>query len=161
MSTQKIRGAAGIALAVLGLLVGRSGSALAEAAAAPGCLDNDACRAVNSVSGFVGPGGPWTTSSTASCEGPCNGIQQCQESSWTNSDGSRTFQCTCDPAASPAACSGFATIAANGECTNFTCMGSCDPPPPPPGGCKKKPYDIVTGEGCPAPTSGKIKCVCE
>lgn len=172
MSTSRIRGWAGVALAALGLLLLRAGPGIAvSASAAPGCRETDACRAVNSVEGSVGGQGIVISSSTATCEGNCNGNGNCQEISWQNADGSRTFQCSCSDS-SLDGCSGYATVrsvpGSDGtpveECTEFTCEGPCDPgnpPTDPPPKCERKPFNTHVSQDCPAVATGKLRCECK
>lgn len=167
MSTGSIRGWAGAVIGLLGLFLWRGGPSLAEAApAARGCKDDAGCRAVRQVTGFVTEAGLTETSNTASCQGDCGGTGALCAEMWSdNPDGTRTFQCSCDPTTSPAACSGFATVKKAGEnwvCSDFRCMGDCSetPPPPVPKECKPEVYDTTRSGDCPPKTTAKFKCVC-
>lgn len=131
MAASWMRGGAGLLFALLGLtlLGGRSGLLVGSAVAAAGCRDNANCMAQRQEEGVVGPEGNRVESVRASCQGDCGdgaGGQTCAEMSTQNADGSRTFQCSCDPNQSPAECSGFATVKANGDCSSFQCLGDCD-----------------------------------
>lgn len=164
MSTSRIRGWAGVALAALGLLLVRAGPGFAvSASAAPGCRDSDACRAVYAEQGTVGPAGISTTSRTATCEGNCDGAGLCMDMSTNNGDGTSSFQCSCDRT-TPDGCSGYSRVNnATGECVEFECAGLCPPETPPSGppkSCQREPYDVTTTQDCPKIGTGKVRCKC-
>src|SRR5262245_3441821 len=110
MFADRIRGAAGFAFAILALVLWRGGAGISEIAAAPGCKDDPSCYSETTEEGVVGPQGYFITSHTATCKGDCIPGQTCEPLSTQNTDGSTTFQCSCDPNQSPASCSGFAKV---------------------------------------------------
>ena len=159
MSPSGIRGAAGILFGILGLLLLRSGPGFAvSAAAAPGCKDGPSCYSECEERGSLGPQGQRIDSLTARCVGDCNsGIDgQCSESSIQNPDGSRTFQCVCNPNLSPASCSGFASIKPDGQVKTYICAGDCGA-----AHCRPATYNIETTDTCPVAYSLRRRCVCE
>ncbi|HKS16095.1 MAG TPA: hypothetical protein VJU16_02225 [Planctomycetota bacterium] len=155
MFADRIRGGAGFAFALLGLLLLRGGPGISESAAAPGCKDDAACYAKTREEGVIGPQGHFVTSHTATCEGDCTPGQVCEPINSQNADGSRTFQCSCDPNSSPAACSGYPTVGANGQVQTFSCAGDCGE-----NTCRKSTYNIVTDQNCPKGYTLNRKCVC-
>jgi len=159
MSAGRIRGGAGIVFAILGLVLLRGGPGVSVSAAAPGCPDSPFCYVEAEEQGTIGPEGRFIASYTATCKGDCNGGaegQECAQISSQNSDGSRTFQCSCDPNVSPAACSGFAKVKENGQVQSLSCMGDCADTQ-----CRPTVYNIVTDRNCPTGYSLNRKCVCE
>jgi hypothetical protein len=157
MFADRIRGGAGFAFAVLGLLLLlRGGPGFSESIAAPGCQDGPQCYAETKEEGIVGPGGMFVTSHTATCKGDCLPGQECEPITSQNTDGSSTFQCSCDPNQSPAACSGFPTVEANGQVRSFSCLGDCGTQT-----CVKHTYNIKTDRNCPTGYSRNRKCICE
>lgn len=156
MGTDRIRGGAGIVLAILGLFLLRGGPGFSEIAAAPGCLDDPTCYAETKEEGVIGPEGIFVSSHTATCMGDCIPGQSCEPISSQNPDGSTTFQCSCNPNVSPASCSGFATVGANGQVESFSCVGDCGTLT-----CRKHTHNVVTDRNCPTGYSLNRKCVCE
>ena len=157
MSTERVRGGAGILFAILGLFLLKGGAGVSESAAAPGCVDHPGCYAEVTEEGNVGPQGTFVTSYTATCKGQCDGGGSCEPNSVQNADGSTSWQCSCESFSNPASCSGIATVGADGQVQNFRCMGTCDEGK----NCKKRNYNIVTDENCPTGYSLNRKCVCE
>ncbi|HZN62304.1 MAG TPA: hypothetical protein VFC90_07850 [Planctomycetota bacterium] len=155
MFADRIRGGAGFVFAILGLLLLRGGPGISEIAAA-GCKDDANCYAETREEGVIGPEGIFVTSHTASCEGDCVSGQECEPISSQNGNGSTTFQCSCDPDVSPSACSGFATVGADGQVQSFTCAGDCGMQD-----CRKSTYNIVMDKNCPKGYTLNRKCVCE
>jgi hypothetical protein len=145
-----------VVFAILGLLLLRTGSGFAESAASPGCKDDPTCYAETREEGVIGPEGYFVTSHTATCQGDCVPGQSCEPISSQNADGSTTFQCSCDPDSSPASCSGFATVDANGQVTSYTCQGDCGTL-----ACRKTTYNVQTDRNCPTGYSVNRKCVCK
>lgn len=157
MVADRIRGGAGFVFALLGLmLLLGGGPGYSESAAAPGCRDNPMCYAETKEEGVVGPQGIFVTSHTATCKGDCIPGQECEPITTQNADGSTTFQCSCDPNASPAACSGFPTVGADGQVMSFACLGECGTQR-----CTKHNYNITTDRNCPMGYSLYRKCICE
>ena len=156
MFADRIRGGAGIAFAVLALVLWRGGAGISESAAAPGCKDNALCYAETTEEGVIGPQGMFVTSHTATCKGDCLPGQACEPISTQNSDGSTSFQCSCDPNLSPASCSGFPKVGADGQVQSFACMGDCGTK-----GCRKINYNIETDQNCPMGYKLNRKCVCD
>jgi len=155
-----IRGGAGLLFAALGLTLwlGGSGFLVGSAIAAPGCRDDANCSAERQEEGVVGPEGNRVESVRASCQGDCGdgaGGQECAQMSSPNEDGTRTFQCSCDPDQSPAACSGFATIKPNGDCSSFQCLGDCESLE-----CRIS-NTVKTTPTCPTQYTLKSRCVCQ
>ena len=156
MFADRIRGGAGVAFALLGLLLLRGGPGFAETAAAPGCKDDSTCYMETREEGVIGPEGYFVTSHTATCKGDCTPTQKCEPIATQNSDGSSTFQCSCDPNQSPASCSGFATVDSDGKVQSFSCQGDCGTST-----CRKQTYNIQTDRNCPTGYSLNRKCVCD
>lgn len=156
MSADRVRGGAGIAFAVLALLLWRGAPGISESAAAPGCRDEGSCYAESREEGVIGPNGWVITSHTSICQGECVPGQECDPISSQNDDGSTTFQCSCDPNESPADCSGFATVGANGQVQRVACQGDCGSLH-----CRKVTYNVVTDRNCPTGYSLNRSCVCE
>lgn len=156
MFADRIRGGAGFVFAVLALLLLRGGPGYAEGAAAPGCKDDSTCYAEAREEGVMGPSGFFITSHTVTCQGDCVPNQSCEQVGQENPDESSTFQCSCDPEASPANCSGIATVEDNGQARSFSCQGECST-----GTCRKESYNVQTDRNCPQGGSRNRRCVCE
>jgi hypothetical protein len=156
MFADRIRGGAGFVFAILGLLLLRGVPVISESAAAPGCKDDPSCYSETREEGVIGPEGIFVTSHTATCKGDCTPGQECAPINSQNTDGTTTFQCSCDPDSSPASCSGFATIGSNGQVQSFSCSGDCGSKET----CRKATYNIVTDRNCPTGYSLNRKCVC-
>jgi len=159
MSASGIRGGAGIAFAILGLLLFHGGPGFSVSSAATGCMDSPFCYIEAEEQGTVGPEGQFVASYTAKCQGNCNGGVEglyCAEISQDNPDGTRSFQCSCDPDLSPPGCSGSPRVNGEGRVQQFLCIGPC-------GGAQCRPmvYNVVTDGNCPAGYSLNRRCVCE
>jgi hypothetical protein len=157
MSTDRIRGGAGILFAILGLVLLKGGAGFSESAAAPGCPDDPACYAEVTEEGVIGPEGTFVASHTATCRGTCDTGQECEPNSVQNSDGTTTWQCSCDWGSNSPSCSGYATVDGSGTVQDFRCMGTCEDG----GMCRKKKFNVVTDRNCPTGYSLNRKCVCE
>ena len=160
MSTGRIRGGAGVAFGLLGIILLLGGPGFAVSAAAPGCKDNPTCYVEAEEQGTVGPQGQFIASYTASCRGDCtNGVEGvCEERSQDNPDGTRTFHCACDfvDSPSPSDCSGFPMVNGEGQVQDFICSGDCGV-----AHCRPMVYNVVTDKNCPTGYSLNRRCICE
>jgi len=157
MFADRIRGGAGFVFAVLALLLLRGGPGFSEGVAAPGCKDDASCYAETREEGVMGPNGIFVTSHTITCQGEClNGGSCAPADAPQNSDGSRTYQCSCDPNSGSGSCSGIATVEADGQVRSFSCGGDCGSQI-----CKKQAYNLQTDRNCPQGGSQNRKCICE